>query len=193
LTFPVAQAITLSDNPPISADSATDIESNTAGLQESSEISAYWLAPAVGSIDTLGELTLPASSHVNVQLLTPFIKGKGGPLVCAGTSWNNTNTGLTIKYKLGSALVLVTVQIKATNTGIQIQLDADQPLIQSVDMGSWAASLRTRAIGVPYYSRNIWYSQGLSAFVNGWWNWHTTHATKLAGTAAIYLPKCPRT
>jgi hypothetical protein len=47
----------------------------------------------------------------------------------------------------------------------------------------------TRAIGVPYYSQNVWFSQSLSTYLNNWLDWHTTHATKLAGTAAQYLPK----
>ena len=68
---------------------------------------------------------------------------------------------------MGKTTVHVTVHVTVTGNGIEAQLDADQPVIASVDLGSWAASLGPQAIAVPYYSGNVWYSQSLSAYVNG--------------------------
>jgi hypothetical protein len=69
------------------------------------------------------------------------------------------------------------------------QLDADKPLITSVDMGDWETTLRPQVIAVPYYTGEVWYAKSLSAYVNSWWNWKTTHAAQLNGTVAKYSAK----
>jgi hypothetical protein len=94
-----------------------------------------------------------------------------------------------VTYAQEAKTVHVTMRVESTETGIRIHLDADQPAISSVDMGSWAMSLNASGIAVPYYSGDIWYSKDLAEYLNGWWDWHTTHSTKLTGTEAIYQPK----
>ena len=155
----------------------------------SSALSVYWLAPSIGSVNALGTVVVPSSGKGTVQLLSPTIIGNKGPLVCAGTAWDSTGTSLSIKYTMGTATLNVVVQVTPTITGVNAQLDADQALITSVDMGNWAADLNTHPIAVPYYTADVWYSQSLPAYLNGWWDWHTTQATQLNGTAAQYLAK----
>lgn len=188
LSLPTAQGNSLYKDLPSEASGSGGTNFRDGG-QKISRTSAYWLAPSVGSVNKLGAMVLSVHRHGRVKLITPSIESKGGSLVCVGTAWNSAGTELTITYALGSTIVHVNVQVGETKTGIQVQLDADQPVISSVDMGSWAANLMTRAIGVPYYSQNVWFSQSLSTYLNNWLDWHTTHATKLAGTAAQYLPK----
>lgn len=187
LSLPTAQANALYQDLP-SEVSGGSVDFRDGG-QKVSRTSAYWLAPAIGSVNMLGTVVVPVRRRGKVQLLTPSIRGKSGSLVCVGSTWNSAGKELTITYAQGSTIVHVKVKVEVTNTRIQMQLDADQPVISSVDMGKWAENLITRAIGVPYYSGNVWYSQSLSTYLNGWWDWHTTHATKLAGTAVIYLAK----
>ena len=151
--------------------------------------SAYWTAPTIGSTNELGTVVLPQSGAQAQYLLHPGIYGNGGPLVCTATSWNSAGTRLKITYKSGSAKVNVVVQVTGTNTEVQAQLDADQPLIALVDMGPWDGALNTRPIAVPYYSTNIWYAQRIAQYVNSWLDWHTSHATSLNGTGAQYLRK----
>jgi hypothetical protein len=149
----------------------------------------YWLAPSVGSVNALGTVIVPMSGVGTVQLLSPKIMGANGSLICVGTSWNKGETSLTITYTMGKATVHVVVHVIPTRVGLNAQLDADQPVIASVDMGSWAANLNTQAIAVPYYTGDVRYVHRLSAYVNGWWDWNTTYATHLNGTAAQYLAK----
>jgi hypothetical protein len=156
------------------------------GLEASS---AYWLAPPVGSVNSLGSVTMSVADKGKVQLLSPIITGDGGPLVCVATSWNSAGTSLTITYSMGAAAVHVILRITPTPGGLNAEMDADQAAIASVDMGSWAPNLRAQPIPVPYYTSDVWYAPNLSAFVNGWWDWHATQATWLNGTAARYLPK----
>lgn len=188
LSLSTAQTNALNQDLPSEASGGGSVDFRDGG-QKVSRTSAYWLAPSIGSVNMLGGVVVPVHRHGRVLLLTPSIGGKRGSLVCVGTTWNSAGTELTITYAQGSTIVHVKVKVEVTNTGIQMQLDADQPVISSVDMGKWAANLITRAIGVPYYSGYVWYSQSLSTYLNGWWDWHTTNATKLAGTAAQYLPK----
>lgn len=158
-------------------------------IQTTSSPSPYWTAPEIGSIDALGTLNVPLSTGTTVSALNPTITPVSGSLVCIGTSWNSAGTSATITYTNGITTVHVVVQIATTNVGISVQLDADQPVISSANMGNWTSNLAAQAIGVPYYTGNIWYAPGIASFVNGWWDWHTTQATQLNGTAAVYLAK----
>jgi hypothetical protein len=132
---------------------------------------------------------MPVSGHGTVTLLTPTIQGSKESLVCIGTSWNTDQTALTITYTMGSTTVHVTVQISTKSTGVQAQLDADQPVIASVNLGDWTSNLSAQAIAVPYYTGEVWYAESLSVYVNSWWNWHSTNASMLSGTSAQYHPK----
>jgi Family of unknown function (DUF5696) len=181
--------IACSGNAPSSTSSQPATTNNSGSSGVSSGTSIYWTAPAIGSVNTLGEVTWPATGQGSVTLLSPKITGNGGSLVCASTSWNTAGTQLTITYNMGTTTVHVTVQVQGGSSGIQAQLTADRPVITSVDMGSWATNLATKAIAVPYYTGDIWYAQGLSEYVNAWWDWHTTQATRLNGTAAQYFTK----
>jgi hypothetical protein len=174
----------------IIADSAADSPQTVPlGGTGSSTLSPYWLAPSVGSVNALGTVMIPLIGGGTVPLLSPTITGNGGSLVCMETSWATDGTSLTITYKMGTVTVHVVVQVTPTGAGINAQLDADQKVITSVDMGNWSSNLNTEAISVPYYTGNVWYAQGLSAYVNEWWDWHTTQATHLDGTGAQYLAK----
>ena len=87
----------------------------------------------------------------------------------------------------------VTVALVANAGAFEAMVDADQPVITSVDMGPWAAALQAQPIAVPYYTGNVWYLPKMAAYVNAWWDWHTTHATKLNGTLAQYLERTDAT
>jgi hypothetical protein len=140
-------------------------------------------------VNALGTVSIPVNSSQDVAVLSPTITAVSGNLVCAATSWNNAGSALTITYTNSATTVHVVVQITSTSAGVSAQLDADQAVISSVDMGKWAANLSAQAVAVPYYTGNVWYAQGLSAYLNSWWDWHSTNATELSGTAAQYLTK----
>jgi hypothetical protein len=154
--------------------------------------SPYWKAPSVGSVNSLGAVTLPTSTQGTITLLTPSITSKLGSLICTETTWNSTGTQLTVSYSVGATTVHVTIQAQQSAAGISAQLAADQPIITSVDMGGWNEALAAQPIPVPYYSGSIWYAQGISQYINSWWDWHTTNATAFSGTAAQYQAKTDR-
>jgi hypothetical protein len=85
--------------------------------------------------------------------------------------------------------VHVTIQGVATSSGIEAQIDADQPVITSVDLGNWTSNLGALTIAVPYYTGNVWYVPVLSTYINGWWDLHSTQATEISGTSANYSAK----
>jgi hypothetical protein len=176
-------SLTIADS---AADSPQTVPLSGTGSNTSSP---YWLAPSVESVNALGTVMIPIISKGPVQLLSPTIIGNGGPLVCMETSWSTDGTSLTITYKMGTETVHVVVQVTPTSAGIKAQIDADQQVITSVDMGNWASTLNADAIAVPYYTGSVWYSKSLSAYVNGWWDWHSTQATHLNDTGAQYLAK----
>jgi hypothetical protein len=118
--------------------------------------SSYWVAPAVGSTNQLGTVVLPANSGKDQELLRPVITSNSGPLKCVNARWNAESTQLTITYSMGATLLHVTVQPVASATGFQVQLDADQPGVTSVNMGNWDNSLDTIPIPVPYYTSDVW-------------------------------------
>jgi hypothetical protein len=153
-----------------------------------------WIPPTAGSLNSLGTVTFKGSNQVSgVPLLSPSIHGKGGPLACDDAQWNDSGKQLKITYTMGHALVHVTVAVMVKGTALEAIVDADQPVITSADMGSWSAALQAQSIAVPYYSGNVWYVPKMAAYVNAWWDWHTTQATKLSGTGAQYLARTDST
>jgi hypothetical protein len=149
----------------------------------------FWTAPPIGSVNELGTILLVQGAQPGQVLLYPYITGNAGLLVCKATSWNSSGTQLTVTYSMGGTTVHVVIQVTGSSTGVQAQLDADQPVITSVNMGTLAPALGAQAIPVPYYTSNIWYAQNASLYMNAWWDWHGTHATSLNGTGAQYATK----
>jgi Family of unknown function (DUF5696) len=147
-----------------------------------------WIPPAPQSTNSLGTLT--ASGKV---LLSPTIHGNAGALVTKDAHWDDAGRQLQITYAMGQTLVHVTVTIGAREDAFEATMDADQPQITSVDIGSWSSALQAHAVPIPYYTGNVWYLPAMGSYGNAWWDWHTTHATKLNGTSAQYFNRTDST
>jgi hypothetical protein len=111
------------------------------------------------------------------------------PLTLTAAAWNAAKTAMTLSYSCAVGTLHIKASYTADKNNLTLTLDADQPVIASVDAGSFDPQLQLQPIAVPYYSGNISYAQTLSQFANAWWVWQQTDATKLPGTAAVYLPK----
>jgi hypothetical protein len=153
-----------------------------------------WIAPTARSRNSLGTLTVTGLNQGRgVPLLNPSIHGKGGVLVSSDARWDDSGKQLKITYAAGHALVHVTVTLVANAAAFEAMVDADQPVITSVDMGPWSPALQAQPVAVPYYTGNVWYLPKMTAYLNAWWDWHTTHATRLNGTLAQYLERTDAT
>jgi hypothetical protein len=153
-----------------------------------------WSAPVVGSTNSLGSISV-AGGHQGptAALLTPSIHARGGNLVCEAARLSHSGKQLSITYVMGKMLLQVTVAIEVSGATLQATMDADQPVITSLDLGPWAPALRAQPIAVPYYTGDLWYLPEFTAYANAWWDWKTTHATALQGTTALYLPRTDST
>jgi hypothetical protein len=120
-------------------------------------------------------------------LLSPTIHGSAGPLITKDARWDDAGRQLQITYAMGQALVHVTVTIDSREDVFEATMEADQPQITSVDIGSWSPALQAQSVPIPYYTGNVWYLPATGSYGNAWWDWHTTHATKLNGTSAQYF------
>lgn len=152
-----------------------------------------WTAPTAYSRNSLGTLTVNRDHGDSVRLLAPSIHSKAGVLVCNDTHWDDSGRHLKITYTVGQMLVHVTISLMAKPDALEATVDADQPLITSVDIGPWDAALEAQSISVPYYSGRVWRLPKMGAYVNAWWDWHRTHATQLDGTQARYLARTDTT
>jgi hypothetical protein len=152
-----------------------------------------WIAPTGHSLNSLGTLTVSEQDRNSVPLLNPSIHSKAGVLVSRDAQWDDSGARLKITYAAGQALVHVTITLVAHAGAFEATVDADQPVITSVDMGPWSAVLQAQPVVVPYYTGKVWYLPKMAAYVNAWWDWHTTHATKLNGTLAQYLERTDAT
>jgi hypothetical protein len=153
-----------------------------------------WIPPAAASVNSLGEIDVTGISQGgDVPLLRPSIHGRSGALVCVSATWDSSGRQLEITYSTGNASMHLRVQLVTNGADLEATLDADQPVVTSVDFGPWSSALQAQPIPVPYYSGKAWYLPGLAAFSNAWWDWHTTRATRLNGTAAQYLSRTDST
>ena len=109
-----------------------------------------WIAPTPQSTNSLGTLT--AAGKV---LLTPTIHGSAGAMVSKDVRWDDASRQLQITYAMGQALVHVTVTINYREDAFEATVDADQPQITLVDIGSWSPGSQARSIPIPYYTGNV--------------------------------------
>jgi hypothetical protein len=176
---------------------ASAVEATLSGKAEQSPIAApvyTWIAPAAHSQNSLGTLTVTGQNYGNsIPLLNPSIRSKAGVLVASDAQWDDSSRQLKITYQTGQAFVHVTISLVTNASSVEAIMDADQPVITSVDMGPWSAALQAQPVPVPYYSGKVWYLPKMAAYVNAWWDWKTTHATKLDGALAQYLERTDAT
>jgi hypothetical protein len=153
-----------------------------------------WIAPTAHSQNSLGTLALIGQDHgSSIPLLNPSIRSKAGVLVSSDAQWDGSGRQLKITYAVGQTSVHVTVTLVANASAFEATVDAEQPVITSVDMGPWSAALQAQPVAVPYYSGKVWYLAKMAAYGNAWWDWHTTRATRLNGMLAQYLERTDAT
>jgi hypothetical protein len=149
-----------------------------------------WVAPPAHSLNSLGTITVSGKNQGSrIPLLSPSLRARGGALVCTDARWDDDGKQLRITYAIGRELVHVTITVVANAAAFEAIVDADQLVITAVDAGQWSPALHAQPVAVPYYSGSVWYLPEMTAYVNAWWDWHTTHATKLNGTGAQYLAR----
>lgn len=153
-----------------------------------------WSAPTVGSVNSLGTIGIGQTNlHRSVTLLRPSIHGSTRSLICQSATWINPAKQLRITYAEDSIQIKITIAIELTATALQATIDGDRPLITSVELGSWAPDVNAKLIAVPYYTGSLWYLPEFTVYANAWWDWRTTHATALQGTAVRYLRRTDST
>lgn len=150
--------------------------------------SFHWIAPTVGSNNSLGILSGLSVGGNMIPLVQPIIMSSKGILRCTNTKWANGQQ-LTITYLVGDSTVHVTLGIFAQAKGVAVTFTADSALISSIDIGDWSASTEAKAVTTPYYTGSVFYLTGIGEFGNAWWDWRTTNATSLDGTIAQYQPR----
>ncbi len=153
-----------------------------------------WAAPQVGSTNSLGTIQVAVAGQT-LTALSPSIGGTTGPLQFVSASITSAVPGQTAKltYLEKQATLTVVLNFSTANGALSMSVDADQPLVSSVDAGTWNAQLSAKSIAVPYYTQNIWFSSALSRYLNVWWDWRATNATLLQGTSEEYFPETDST
>ena len=164
------------------------LQSSPAASSGHSEPNPFWTAPKVGQTGSLGKVSVSVKGHGVVDMY-PTVAGIHGAFVVKGSKWSSDNSTLTITFEAGSSDLHINVHVFSTSAGMRAVLDADQPEIANVDMGRWPPALKVHRIAVPYYSPGVWYSPSTSTYMSLWWDWHTTNATKVLDTAAVYEAK----
>ena len=158
-------------------------------LTASGQHSPFIFEPAVaGSSDSLGEIVWGRSaSSTGTIILHLAIHARTGKLNCSATRLNSIGNTATIIYTVpGEMPVQITVNIAINSASLSVTLDANQPVITSVDFGSFPSTLAIQKIAVPYYTGNVWYSGALQSFVNAWWDVSETHGTLFSGSQVQY-------
>jgi hypothetical protein len=137
----------------------------------------------------LGSIFLSTGSDGSRLLLAPKIAARDGQLIGSGVKWNAAHDSATMTYKLGQSTVTVAARIRYIDSGIEIEFNSPQPVFSSVSYNGWAAGLGVREIPVPYYTSPIWYSSALNSFLNVFWDWDYSSASKFSASAAQYTAK----
>jgi hypothetical protein len=143
--------------------------------------------PRVGDTNTLGTILLNTNSSQTV-ILHPAVAASGASLVVLSSAWNNTGDIMLLHYQYGSQTMNLTASCRNESDGMAITVDADEAGIVGFDFGAWSAALSVSPITVPYYTSDIAYSTGAGAFLNVWWDYTATHASRLTQSAVIYDP-----
>jgi hypothetical protein len=155
-----------------------------------SSASSPWQGPAVGSVNQLGTISFPVTGQGNVTLLNLTLAAVSGvALTLSSSSWNAAATTQTLTYTYPGGVLHIVGSYTMTATGVSLTLDADQPILSSIDAGAFVSQLQPQTIAVPYYSGTIKYAPTISQYLNAWWDWQKTQATTHIGTGTQYAPK----
>jgi hypothetical protein len=146
--------------------------------------------PRLGDTNTLGSVVFNPTSAIQYVLLRPTVVATGVALIVSSATWNNSHDSMLIQYQYGSQSINLTVFCKGDddNNGITIMIDADKPGIVLIDSATWDDALKATSFTVPYYTSDVAYSSSLGSFINSWWDYTATHASRLVQNIVFYDP-----
>ena len=148
-----------------------------------------WQAPSIGSPDTLGSVCLSGPHRESLELFSLHASFNGLPLVLRSANWTSPESTLVLRFSSTKDTTTISVRVANEPGGLVADISADQPVVSSLFLTGPTNDLQSRSIHIPYYDGDVRYSQRLKSFLNVWWDWNSTGASRLDTKAAVYLPK----
>ena len=146
------------------------------------------------SMGLFGKIALTAFRKGANEIRVPL--GSSAQVVWAksatalGNRWDPTSEApvLIRTFKVGDVTTNVRIKGSLIGKSLVLETEADRPLAELLDSGTWGPMMRRRVIPVPYFSGQVAYLPVEGLFVSAGFDWTSSGATSLDGLRALYSP-----
>jgi hypothetical protein len=87
---------------------------------------------------------------------------------------------------VGNSIAVVSITGHISGKSLVFDVTCDQPVIKSLDMGTWGPVVRRKQIVTPYYSGQVFYLQAENLFTNAYLDWTCSNATSEDSSRTSY-------
>lgn len=159
----------------------------TIQITSGSETVKYqWQAPALGSLYSVGSVTITNSvngaSPQAVIALPSKIDWIGASRGLQSVSINPGSAKATLTFANSSGVMHLSVEPVADGLFAGLHFAADQATIQDIFLGQLPATVQNRPISVPYYSQPVNYLSSADLFENSYFDPFASRATAISTT-----------
>jgi hypothetical protein len=160
-------------------------------------LSVHWTTPKAGDDSLLGSLLLNATDSTFVKTLVPLARdahiewatGHAPQPVSAKMTVLPESVHFVRTYRDGDTAVHVTVDGVMHAKSLVLKFTCDQPIVASLDLGTWGPAEYRKAINIPYCSYPVSYFPLQHIFAASFPDWTKSHATSLQDLTAHYDAK----
>ncbi len=151
-----------------------------------------WHKPRAGDANPFGEWTLWAQmkgdSPVQIPLATAANIDWAAEATPVDVSWQKTGDTVvcTRRYRVGNEGVTLRLTARLFHKSLVLLVEANRPVVRSMDAGGWGPVLRRKQVTTPYYGGQVFYLPTENLFVHAVLDWTEGRATYHDGLRAHY-------
>jgi hypothetical protein len=159
----------------------------TIQVTSGSEVAKYqWQAPAIGSLYSVGSVTVTdsingASPQAEITLASK-IDWVGPSRKLESISINPTSARTTLTFVNSAGVMHLSVVPVVDGLFAGLHFGADQAVIQDIYLGQLPSTVQYTPISVPYYSQSVNYLSSADLFENSYFDSFASNATTLSTT-----------
>ena len=154
-----------------------------------------WTRPAKNSDPLLGSIVLKATVRNGKPVTIPagIVSNIGwiGNASLVKSQWSKINPDSVVceqTYMVGDSLAVISITGRLIEKSLVFDVQCNNPVISSIDIGGWGPVMRHKQITAPYYTGQIFYLSSENMFVNTFLDWTASSATMHIGSRALYSP-----
>jgi hypothetical protein len=173
------------------AEQTSDTEAISLHIEEQSgAISYMWKRPEPRTVGSLGSIVARISLHGHTTTFhfQPILRAPGLPVHFVRYERANSSNQRTLVFFVGKQALHLTIGLRQMKAFLLIDVQADKALLSALQISLTSSDSTIRIADVPYYSAPLFYSPHAALFVDAYYDWQRSNATRLSSDEASYEP-----